>query len=567
MDNYIDFYSIPYNKDSFNQPYFKTSESRDSFFAQYTPLRVNALGVNINLKYDYQFELKVNVDVVNMDVYNFAILNYNSKKFYCNIDDYEQISVNRSRVKLTRNPVFEVIDFFQYFTNLLVERDGSNYLDYTKNSSNVSIYKGRYYPTRYKPSFRYYWNNSPVDVIETDVYIIFASGFQSDTLHATDAAFDGEFDVSFMENANGKFSTNGAVKNYYCFIVLRDDMNPDLLDAISPYLISIHYCYFPIITTTSVPFVDKSAHCYLRWKNTKSTGQNVYKFINAYNVYAANSQSTYFTFFINFSSDECFNKLECCIYSLSNKIELNYKDFVKDSNGNGVLNIQFRYIISQNRISIYMYYFSTSDLAPIGNNNTTFASMIPLISGFDYVTDESARWASENRYYDELTNNAVSLRSAKGWVQAAENVAAGAAQLTRGASVMGVSNLIRGAFEPIHAIVDNEYYKEERDLLEAQARSAPDTFNNASDSVAFYNELMFLMYFNILTPFSSDFNRFKQDLLKYGTYVNKCIDTVDTSSDFILKAVAQRNTSALPDMQYNKLYEYVRAGHKYIIGG
>lgn len=567
MDNYIDFYSISYNKDSFNQPYFKTSESRDSFFARYTPLRVNALGVNINLKYDYQFELKVNVDVVNMDGYNFAILNYNSKKFYCNIDDYEQISVNRSRVKLTRNPVFEVIDFFQYFTNLLVERDGSNYLDFTTDSSNVSTYKGRFFPEHYEPSFTYYRNSNQVNVSIVDGYFIFLSDIPID-----DTGINENFPETVVLNTNPgqavKVRSDNFYKNYYCIFIQASspDFNfSEFLDVISPYVISIHSVKFPFISMDDGIFVDWSYRCQIKWpKNSGAT----YISKTAFIIDACNGEDTYFETKVNFTGDYCFQKLQIFVMSLSNKIELNYKDFVNNSNGGGTINIRFRYIISQSQLSILMWYYSNSESGtPVGYQNKAYTSIFPLITSYDYTTDEAAKWSAENRYYDQLTNNTIQLRMAKGMSQFGENMLTGAAQLGLGANVMGYSNLVRGAFEPINAVIDNEYYAKERELLEQQAKSVPDTFNSSCDSIGFYNELGFILYFNRLRTYTSDFNRFKQDLLKYGTYVNKSIDTVDTSSDFILKAVAQRNTSALPDMQYNKLYEYVRAGHKYIIGG
>ena len=566
MDNYIDFYSIPYNKDSFNQPYFKTSESRDSFFAQYTALRVNALGVNINLKYDYQFELKVNVDVVNMDDYNFAILNYNSKKFYCNIDDYEQISVNRSRVRVTRNPVFEVIDFFQYFTNLLVERDDTDYRDFSPDSSNVSTYKGRYYPQSLDNVFTYYRNGNQVGVRIIDGYFIFLSDIPID-----DSGINDTVPQSVVLNTNAGQAIhmrNGSFhKNYYCVFIqatANDATFDDFLDAVSPYIISIHSVKFPYISLNDGIFVDWSYRCQIKWPNTSTSGyRNTYGFI----IDDCNGEDTYFQMRYSFQGDRCFDKLELFIMGLSNKIELNFKDFVRTHYGDGMIYIRFRYVISQSQISLLVWPYATTSEAPIGISNKAYISIIPLITSYDYTTDESAKWAAENRYYDQLTNNAVQLRMTKGVSQFGENMLTGAAQIGMGANVMGYSNLVRGAFEPINAIIDNEYYARERDLLEAQARAVPDKINSTPDSISFFNQLGFSIYINKLTPFSSDFNRFKQDLLKYGTYVNKSIDTVDTSSDFILKAVAQRNTSALPDMQYNKLYDYVRAGHKYIIGG
>lgn len=566
MDNYIDFYSIPYNKDSFNQPYFKTSEARDAFFGKYTPLRVNALGVNINLKYDYQFELKVNVDVVNMDDYNFAILNYNSKKFYCNIDDYEQISVNRSRVRVTRNPVFEVIDFFQYFTNLLVERDDTDYTDFTPNSSNVSTYKGRYYPQLLRNAFSYYRNGTQVDATIIDGYFIFLSNIPID-----DSGINDTVPQSVVLNtAAGQaihMRSGSFHKNYYCVFIQAiayDVTFDDFLDAVSPYIISIHSVKFPYISLNDGIFVDWSYRCCIKWPNASTSGYgSTYGFI----IDDCNGEDTYFQMVYSFQGDGCFDKLELFIMGLSNKIELNFKDFVRTIYGNGTIYVRFRYIISQSQISLLVWPYATSSEAPIGISNKAYISTVPLITSYDYATDGSAKWASENRYYDQLTNNSIQLRMAKGMSQFGENMLTGAAQIGMGASVMGYSNLVRGAFEPINAVIDNEYYARERDLLEAQARAVPDKINSTPDSISFFNQLGFSIYVNKLTPFSSDFNRFKQDLLKYGTHVNKSIDTVDTSSDFILKAVAQRNTSALPDMQYNKLYEYVRAGHKYIIGG
>ena len=567
MDNYIDFYSIPYNKDSFNQPYFKTSESRDSFFARYTALRVNALGVNINLKYDYQFELKVNVDVVNMDGYNFAILNYNSKKFYCNIDDYEQISVNRSRVKLTRNPVFEVIDFFQYFTNLLVERDGSNYLDFTTDSSNVSTYKGRYRPENYNPTFTYYREglNQTYHAVQR-VYIIFMSGFPFTSGYPDDISNppQGNFEVDYPGSYDHNITLGGAKRNYSCFLIEDLVFNSDLMDAISPYVLSMHVVAIPFVNSgdTTVPLFAGVVPAGFKYKSGDS-----FTYTSVYSIEIANTDSTYFETEINFTGDYSFNKLCMYIGSTSNKLELNYRDFVDSVNGTGAIKIRFKIIISQSQISYYVWYYSESGNSPLGQNNMGNICIIPLITNSDYVTDAAAKWSSENRYYDQLTNNAIQLRTAKAASQTGENLLTGLVQIGMGAGVLGYSNIARGVFEPINGLIDNEYYSRERDLLEAQAKSVPDTLVSTSDSQGFYASLKTYLLFVKLTPFSSDFNRFKQDLLKYGTYVNKCIDTVDTSSDFIIKAVAQRNTSALPDMQYNKLYEYVRAGHKYIIGG
>ena len=569
MDNYIDFYSIPYNKDSFNQPYFKTSEARDAFFGKYTPLRVNAIGVNINLKFDYQFELKVNVDVVNMDNYNFAILNYNSKKFYCNIDDYEQISVNRSRVRVTRNPVFEVIDFFQYFTNLLIERDGSNYLDFTITSSNVSTYKGRYYPTVYSPNYLFKKNGTSVEYgFYSRTYVIFASGFSYKTGYPDniDDMPSTDFEVDFSYVDSRYISLNGAISNYYCFIVDATDLTSDFLDAISPYIVSMHFLMFPYVLYGNKyePFVSGADEMAFKWKDSSEKG---FSYLKGYHVYMANSDDTYFECNISFSGDECYKKLEIYLGSVSNKLELFYKDFVSDSNSNGVINLRFSYIFSQTQISFKLWAYSNSQNSPIGYLNKGYISIFPLITNFDYTTDASAKWAAENRYYDQLTNNAISQRADKGTAQAVENLLTGTVQVISGARVMGLSNFTRGIMEPIQAEIDNKYYTQERDLLEAQARSSPDTFNSTTDYQSFFSSLTTYLYFNILIPFSSDFNRFKQDLLKYGTYVNKSVESVDTTNNFILKAFAQRNATSLPDMQYNKLYEYVKAGHKYIIGG
>lgn len=561
MDNYIQFYFLPYNKGDYNQPYFKDITARDLFFTRYPSKQINKIGVNLNLDFDYLFEVKADIDVIQMDNYNFAVLSYNDKKYYCDIEDYAHISVNRSRVKLRRNPIYEVVDFFQYFSNFLVEKDNTIYTDFTRNSPNVSNYKGRYHPSKLNIPFNYYKNNSKVNVSFINYYIVFASGFPFNDNYSQTGS--GEFLVSFRPGKTNAVMLNGALKNYYCFFIQNGSDVNKLLDAFSPYIISVHYIRFPHIN--GYPFVSDSDDAWIIYKDSTST--TGYDYWNAQVIYKANDDNAYFNLEVPFIGDEVFNKLELYVGSVSNKLELDYKDFCYESSGKGTININFYYILSKSAISIRCWYYSTYEDAPIGEENKGFQSIFTLLTDYDYAVDASAKWAAENKYYDLLTNNSLNLRRDKGTLQASSTFAVGVSQIFQGSNVLGAANLIRSGAEFGDMLIENEYYGRERDYLEQQSRAQPDSFSETNDSVAFFSTLKLEIYINKLTPFVSDFNRFKRDLIEYGTTVSKFLNVLQPSSDFIFKGFCRKNNDGLPDKQYSELLDEIKKGHRYIIGG
>lgn len=558
MNNSIYFYSVPYVLGDYEQPYFKSVEARDNYFNNLNGVLINEIGVNLNLMFNYQFEVKAAIDVIQMDKYNFAVLTYNGKKYYCDILDYEHMSVNRTRVRLQRNSIYEVIDFLSYFNDFLIERDDTLYTNYLKNSPNVSVYKGRYYPSLYEPAPSYFKNNQGVNVNWLNCYIIFASGF--DTTYSKDAPTSlTRLLVQFNAGRDIPVQLNGAYKNYFCFIVQGGLDIDKLIDAFSPYTISIHYMRFPYVNGT--PFVDISDDVMFYYPD-KAAGTGVSGFFGSV-ISASNSENTYFEYNIPFTSDECFNKLNLFGFSLSNKLELDYKDFVSNENGNGTISIKCNILLSQTCIYLRLYYYTLSNDAPIGNNNKANVSIFPLITNFDYTKDASAKWASENKYYEALTNNTINQRSDKGQVQALENLTVGFTQMMLGSNILGSANVIRGGFEIANTVIDNEYYAKERELLEQQAKAQPDTFISANDSISFFNNTYFNILFYKLVPFESDFNRYKNDLIKYGTNVSKYSKKLDVTKDFIFKGSAYVENEILTNKQYDQLIKELKDGHKY----
>lgn len=596
MDNSIYFYNIGFDRGSNVQPYFVSDMARDSYFSSLDAKQINKDGVNIKLEYDFYITIKANIDAVYMDSYNFAVVTYNERKYYCDIIDYEHISVNRSRVILRRNMLYEITDYLSNFQDFMISRLNYDYNEFTIQSALLADFNFRYYNT-----FNYFsWKSyEDEDIVFKNFSVIFLN---SDCLRPS----NGELTIYFpnVNNPVGVSVTTtlqGENRNIGVFLINMESANSnlylrELLQSSSPYVIGIQRIVLPCVlrqpNNRYTPVGTYFGH--LVYKNSANNVEipgyipsSQYPIIRENVGYIWNPMSD---FQIKASvSVNPFNRLIILLGNTENRIDLECYKYGSDDSFN--INIEMSILLDPN-CSYYGLTVKTNSSNSYVQNTPLEKYVMPINTAFSYPETTEAKWYAENKYYDALTKNAIRASIANGTINTLENFSVGGSQiglgfvsnglekpfreysLDRTAASLGAGNAVRGVFEIGHTINNAAELYNQRKLQAQNERAKPDSFSSGDITSSYYFSLNGYCGYILQIPFDEDLNEYKNYILKYGAEVEmyrenfNYLNFIDSSNQFVLKAVAYKKIiSKLTNAQYEELYRYLQAGFKYQVIG
>lgn len=576
MENTITLYNVPWVFEGRTQPYFATATSRDNYFSSLTGKQVNKVGVNITLLYNYEIELKVDLDITLVENYNFAVIVYNDKKYYANIIDSEQISVNRTKVYCKRNPLFEVINPFQYFEKFMIESATFYNLNFDSNPSFFFPKTLRTRPVYRALSCVYKLRDNviepTVNFIPTAVLVL-GKSISSGDLPYTQSYDQSNFFVYLIPLKDGTYSNSSGVTQK--FTILPDQMEKTIA-KLSPYTLKFNIMYLPY-SSVNKTFMGYGG--FVKIPNTDYYTYNLYENTSTYYIFTLSGQD-----YLEYST------IDFLVYSPNNILTIEPYKYC-----NGLYDRSFE-------CDVYLHFnFDPSGISIIsfvkGNNYSSFNSDDILCTTFNISTDKSfcvdqeSLFAAENSYYNELT--AVNKKQILnlGTSQAVSEVGVGLVQIAAGAgaaletfgtggigeAVMGGGNVIRGISTALDTSTKIEAYEKTRALEAAQEKNKPPKCNVSSSSYFDnwffnYNEYPIYQYFKVVynTILPNDRETFLIDSTTYGIKCYKEEDSFNfvehlVNGYFFVKCVAvcKPITSQLTTRQYSEIQRYLEAGCRY----
>ena len=593
MENIVILYKVPWTASSLNQPYFMSDTARDNYLntLQHKTVLQN---VNINFKTRLSLELKVAIDISEAETYNYAKIVYNNKNYFACIMDYEQISVNKTRLYLERHALAEQSNFLDLFQQFQISKCTLANYKYGK-SANIKVPEFRVQKTLLKPSE----NLHDGDFEEYLIYYTASGSVKKLTVHPHN------FFIAFLDASIFKSSIADSVisvfgeKTQYVVCFFNDDGNLILncklhtespvpsdtdgtcnfyptsratLDRLSPYIKSLFF--------TSIPIgEDNNGNQYFPYKLSQMT-YGIEGSAAVFRTVAFCSDSDdYYSVEIPVSKSELFTSIEARIYSLSNKFEINCYEFITES---GTIYINFKYIFSINGSEILGEVIGQSD-SVYTNNAKRF--QFELGDSTTYLIDQASNFDAQNRYYDALTRNATNKMSKLGGIQAATQIATGVIQGATGIGMAamrggggglgmaaeGAGNIIRG----IGSIAETEAkitaYQNERALTMKQEKAKPDEVQTGGSSAINIYSQHGLVHLVKETPFDEDVLYFNSQIRFYGIDAYLIRDYIDFTefsyeNNFYLKANAIIKNDVFVDKPiYDDLYNLLSNGCRYFI--
>lgn len=492
------------------QPYFTSERARDRYLSGLYKYTLQAENVNINLKENLEFDLKIEIDINTAQMYNFVVVDYLGTKYYADIYDYSQISVGRTKIYCRRNPLYEVVDYLSYFKDIYVDKATfNNYLKYSGLNSAINL--GKYVTKNDIRIVSLKANSHNVRKILT--YVIY---IDSDKVPANEyvSCLYGEvtnYGIIFLPMESGDYtsvSTDG--KNHLYSVNNSTKAVNNFINKNSPYIFRIELLYLPYeIVNTSYKLmfymqgiIDTDDCIYF---SMQTTGED-YGF-------------TVTKFYSDISFDKYSTDAEIRFFQRENSFNVNLDRF-KRNNTSGA-NIQYLklegYFIPNIQGSSFLFYLS-GDSNTLENNSNNSIMIITSVNS-TFVVSSAENFKAQNLYYDAMTENSRNQRIIHGALQTGENVAIGASQIGMGAAMiatgnlggagtlgMGFSNILRGAFEIGHTINDTVAFDRERELLAKNEMAKPDSMsvgNNAPIKFLEQNgDILFIE--RVLTPLSKN---------------------------------------------------------------
>ena len=593
--NKIVLYTVPFNYGDIKQPYFMTDSSRDFYFSQLHHKQVNFDNVNIKIDFNYELIVKVNIDIVEAEDYNFAIVTYNDKNLYCHIMDSEQISFGFSRLMLRRFILAEKTNYLQYFKDFMISKATFPYLNY---GVGAKIFLPDY--LRYKRLVMFpkiYLNNSFTECEMLPFYQVML----------TNNAFDRPSVNVFKDNvqmkmvlipvvdANDINRTFGIKTHFNTYEGLNDDFGYDvvstLLNNLSPYIISASLTYLPCVKLVVPSFREYNASTgeYTDKTNSEITligyrGEIVRSSgTNPISTFAIEDVGENF-YEIRFTGEEetLLEKHQYYMFSRNNSIIVEPSRFYK--NGSISYNIRFLFIPTLTSTQILCKVYSPDYWDTIENNAGDADQIIfNLNDSASFIVDSAENFKAQNKYYDALTRNTNDYKIAMGVANTVENFGVGATQIGMGVAMssviptaglsqisMGAGNMIRGLTEIGKTAADVEQYTEERKLNALQEQSKPSESNISGAASVSAVEQKGKIFFICEKPLEEDLSFFYRNLYNFGvktSLVRGAIDIEEFIKDgeFFIKAIAERNELILNTREYNEMLKYLNAGSIYFI--
>lgn len=553
MDNLITLYKVPFDYNSSVKPYFASDEARDNFFSTLESLIVNKPGVNIKLDYNCQIELKLDIDIVIAEKYNFAVIKYNSVDYYCDIEDYSHISVNKTSVICRRNFLFELSNFLDYFENFYISRYDISSNDFSVNSPIRRDIEFNYSETA--PTFINF--NTDKSLEFKNYFVVFIRGDYSYE-SSTGGGIEGL--TVFLSEKELKFAN--------AVIFTEDEMISnsvhEVLKTISPYIISIQR--IPLLRDTSKPYNEQFPCLTVASATFHPSSGNTWVIPSVQaNIYSFNDHISYEfpDTVVNFSP---FSKIRLFAFSKENVIELDGKDFYSGSLS--AITISIAPVLNELESGYVVRVHSSSKNSIISNSLNALYYYFTLNNEIPFLLDESAKWAAENKYYNALTNSVNKQRKTKAIINSAENAMIGAFQIGYGGRVseslsLGSSNITRGIGEIAQGFNDVHYYSEQRQLEQLNAKNRPSEYSSGG-SLSDFSSLGYKFAIQFINPLPLSLAAYLGECSAYGTPVNMFIKNIEVNSDFYLECICQQKTSRyLTNLQANSLFKILRQPYKY----
>ena len=613
--NKIVLYKVPFNYGDIKQPYFMSDSSRDSFFELCDHKQVNYDNVNIKIDFNYELTIKINIDIVEAEDYNFAILHYNGKNLYCHIIDAEQISIGFSRLMLRRFILAERTNYFQYFKDFMINKATFSDLKYGKNTKMFLPDYFRYKKTLTKANIKIRPAKlfNPNNLIYQHCYMfpfyqVFLNVKGAPDLigHEAGSSIFGEHSqnllmlIPYYEGTDLDTSTKpnmlmrtrtGKYRGFNYGGNSGGDIT-DFLNEYSPYITSVSLSYLPIWYTNVSDATIEDIFTDETYKYSGAawicpffgTTFKRYLAFNAFIISATYVQTPIEeelrrdTYFIEFTGDntELLNKHNYYFYSRENSIKVETPQMYSNNTVSYTIEFYFIPTFDGTEMLFKIYPNSTEESLAEGSGNAE-KIILPLLDTASFSIDSEAVFISENKYYDALTRNSKDFKGGKGTLNVIENAGVGITQLGIGAAAgdigqisMGVGNIIRGITETGKTAIEVEHYTEERRLNALNEKSKPSETAVAGSAGVRLEEQRGEIYFIKEEPITEDLAFFYKQLHNFGVKTSLVRDVIDIeefsyNGEFFIKAIAERNNLTLNTREYNEMLKYLNKGSIYFI--
>lgn len=563
MDNTIYFYKLPFVYGGITQPYFASDAARDNYLAEFGGVQVNKTGVNIKLGFNYEIELKVSVDISAMINFNFAVITYNNKKFYAYIIDSEQVNVGVSRVLCLRSALFEHTNYFEHFSNFKIKKCTLPFPTYyDRRSKFFPPTNFRYYTSRYTAHLNAKIVKGIMVYCSNNKKFISVKSLINDNIYNMATFF-----IPFSTvKLNGTYI---AGINAY----INDDFQT-LLDAMSPYIIYMENSFIIMDNNENAEINPLNMDCSVISANTTFDT----KFTNQYfmmGVVKTYDYSLEFDIPIN-----PYEKADIYFFSPDNVFSFDWKDY-NDGGSTAFVRFNLKFLYSPSGSHIFIEVNSTDPPNNIQSviGTKKFYLDYPLNSGRMFAVDSANLFNSENRYYSEITKLNSNYIKDKGSAQVTAQIGAGIAELmspyalgtnmSTGSLSLGTGNIIRGIVSAVEIDMDMNKYEDERDILAKQERVKPSKSATTNGDLAMYSEFAGEIWYDVYTPFQSDYQSFLSDATTYGVdgYFERnslVVAEYLVNGFFYISATAVLNyPTSLTTREYSELYTVLKNGCRY----
>lgn len=376
MENKIFGYKIPYTTNGNIQPYFKTAAARDSFLEKYLYGQLNSTGLAIDFQSDLTFVLTIALDITACEKINFIKVVYNNESYFGYVSDFSMVSVNRTELLVSRAPLYEVPDFHQYFELFFVTR---------KTVGD---------PLSFRPNNNYIINN-PCDKLIRELDI----SFDTDSYYLlflspdvpTGPASEDPNPVLFVTGAGGTMTSYGNNETFYvCYLYPNAEGTTGNLSecvlALSAYILGYHKFNFLYDISTSDLFPSQ-----IKYKRGGAVRTMMCSTILNFNPP---------TIMYSIENSEKLPLSDLRIrLGLLNDITIPLNKFA--SNLSNPVKIYTYPIISPSDCGYFIRIVGNSDsFTPNGYEEVYYLSSCTKLS---FVLKGDAIWASQNSYYDAIT--------------------------------------------------------------------------------------------------------------------------------------------------------------------
>lgn len=582
-NNYIYLYSIPWVFGGVRNPYFISDIARDNYLASLTYKQANHDGVNIKVGKNYEINLKVNLDVTELKSYNFAVIQYNDVKYYCNIIDFEHISIGYSFLYCEQNILFEKTDYLSYFKNFQISQITYANPAFDRSRSikvnDLRLYENtvRIIPaTINSREFEYV----PCLVACSSIKYAIQSPWTdfNQHIHFENHNIPTNYTVACYPLVYGATINGGGGQTY----ISSKDGAVSFFDGTSPYTLSLFFAYLPF------------------YKETNGSYTCCFPFQNCAYQYSSDLPNSVFTVIKNFditvdfelsalSTDAKYGYTRLYVYGLNSYVDIQWKDFFKETNPS-ILTGQISYTVDVTEMTCCLKILSNN----LYNIQQYVLNTFPLVNNISYVVNEKYKWLAENQYYIQLTKSYNNQKVANGAIQAATEFATGGIGLGLGLGDLatgnvvsyganlanGVNNIIRGIGTSIQTATDSKYFKQQRELIAKQEQAKPSQATNGKDAWA--SSFFIEGQIKAIDYMPLDSDRYAQQAYE-RIYGNDCvlfypsIDVPNASitefdhhivmGSFSITAIAEKNSKHLTTLEYNNLYALLKGGVVYDIIG